>query len=580
MLFCHLSNRVGETPSPKDQKGAEMAIYRLERKSISRVKGHNLVAAVAYRAGLELTDPNLLNPKATTYDYSKKTDVAHTEIMLPDELAAYMNDAGLTLSLPEIANLVEKGETTLRGKMKMGAKLANEYVLAGSHELSLEENIKDFQEFAKQQAEEQGVIAMVFVHDPKQGNDMNEIGDSDPIKKDERNIHAHIVLLSRQVELKNGKLVLGKKCDSDVSNDERVRPVVPQHLVGKIDPVTGKRIQQGRGLCSNSDWLKGVRESWANIQNKSLAHHNLALVTHKSYEDLGINFKPGHHLGKIANHLDKMGKKSYLGKKNDSINDNNRKHSEYAANSQTDISEQRISDSKQRIDYHEQQAAEIDSIIASRAGATDPFADAIRRSRAARESAAISYDRETGAFDEAADETNRKLQKYSGLGNKWVKQREHVVTGYAGEAELLNRRLLHKITKRKDSNNRIRWESYESADDPTHSKKFDRRQQDRLETFATEHNLDRLSHEDHSDFDQRHRLLANNLSFFRDNADILAIVRNAEKEREEHNAKMLSESRQGVLTENSKSSASESSKDLDKATNEFLMGNNVPTLRI
>ena len=548
-----------------------MAIYRLERKSISRVKDYNLVAAIAYRAGLVLTDTNLLNPKATTHDYSKKADVAHTEIMLPDELAAQMNGAGITLTLPEIANLVETGETTLRGKMKMGAKLANEYVLAGSHELSLEENIKDFQEFAKQQAEEQGVITMVFVHDPKQGDDIYETG-GDPTRKDERNIHAHIVLLSRQVELKNGKLSLGKKCDSDASNDERVRPVVSQDLVGTPDPVTSKPIQQGRGLCSNSEWLKGVRESWANIQNKSLAHHNLTLVTHKSYEELGIDFKPGHHRGKI-------GKNSYLGEKNDSNYNGNRKHAKYAADRQADISEQRISDSKQRINSHEQRAIEIGGIIASRAGATDPFADAITRSRAARESAAISYDREAAAFDRAADETNRKLQKYSGLGNKWVKQREFVVIGYAGKAELLNRRLLHKITKRNDSNNRIRWESYESVDDPMYSHKFDKRQQELLETFATEHNLDRLSHEDHSDFDQRHRSLANNLDFFRDNADILAIVRDAEKEREKHNAKMLSESRQDVLTVATQNGINDQPNSSDKANNELLMGNNIPSPR-
>lgn len=544
-----------------------MAIYRLERKSISRVKGYNLVAAIAYRAGLVLTDPNPLNPKATTYDYSKKADVAHTEIMLPDELAAQMNDEGITLTLPEIANLVEKGETTLRGKMKMGAKLANEYVLAGSHELSLEENIKDFQEFAKQQAEEQGVVTMVFVHDPKQGDDIYEMG-GDPTRKDERNIHAHIVLLSRQVELKNGKLSLGKKCDSDASNDERVRPVVSQDLVGTIDPVTGKRIQQGRGLSSNSEWLKGVRESWANIQNKSLAHHNLALVTHKSYEELGIDFKPGHHRGKV-------GKKSYLGEKNESNYNGNRKHSKYAADRQADISEQRIGDSKQRINSHEQRAIEIDRIIASRAGATDPFADAIRRSSAARESAATSYDREAEDFYRAADETNRKLQKYSGLGNKWVKQREHVVTRYAGEAELLNRRLLNKIAKRKDSENRIRWESYESEDDPTHSHKFDKRQQALLETFATEHNLDRLSHEDHYDFNQRHIGLANNLSFFRDHADILAIVRNAEKEREEHNAKMLSESRQDVSNVDTKNGINDQSNNSGRGKNELLVGKNI-----
>src|SRR5699024_6399665 len=109
--------------------------------------------------------------------------------------------------------LVEQGETTKRGKMKTSAKLASEYVLAGSHELSQDENIQAFQEFAKQQAEEQGVVTMVFVHDPKQGEDMSagaQAADSQIYKRthpnrkktsDIRNIHAHVVVLSRQLVL-------------------------------------------------------------------------------------------------------------------------------------------------------------------------------------------------------------------------------------------------------------------------------------------------------------------------------------------------------------------------------------------
>lgn len=385
-----------------------MAIYRLERKSISRGNNHNLVAAVAYRAGLKLTDHNKLNGDARTHDYTLKTDVAHSEILLPDELSKKMNDAELTLNLEEIANLVEKGETTLRGKMKLGAKLANEYVLAGSHELSLEENIKAFQEFAKQQSEEQGVIAMVFVHDPKHGNDMSaekESGDDDsPKKKDQRNIHAHIVLLSRQVELKNGELKLGKKCDSDASNDERMRPVVPKHLVGKIDPATKKIIHQGRGLCSNSEWLKGVRKSWADIQNKSLERHKLAPVTHKSYKDLGIKFKPGKHLGKNANHLENMGIETEIGNHNESVYAHNLAHLEHSTSRLVNLAEQGISDSEQRIGYYKQQATRADRFIASRAraatrtNAPNPFTDRVRarKQRAAElDESASRYDRET-----------------------------------------------------------------------------------------------------------------------------------------------------------------------------------------
>uniref|UniRef100_UPI0039A73C59 MobA/MobL family protein n=1 Tax=Psychrobacter sp. AT9 TaxID=3242893 RepID=UPI0039A73C59 len=445
--------------------------------------------------------------------------------------------------------------------------LANEYVLAGSHELSLEENIKDFQEFAKQQAEEQGVIAMVFVHDPKLGDDIYEMGGSDPTRKDERNIHAHIVLLSRQVELKNGKLSLGKKCDSDASNDERVRPVVPQNLVGEPDPVTGKPIQQGRGLCSNSEWLKGVRESWANIQNKSLAHHNLALVTHKSYEELGIDFKPGHHRGKI-------GKNSYLGEKNESNYNGNRKQSKYAADSQADISEQRISDSKQRIDRHKQRAIDIDNIIASRAGATDPFADAIRRSCAARESAAISCDQGSEAFDRAADDSIAAVRRLAGISSQGIKQREPELAKHAQYAENTKVNLIRKILKRRKEENQIRLSWGESADDLEHAHKFDPRQLEILNAFANKYQLDKSRSEPYEDAQERQWNLVNNDNFFQENIEVFDLVRDPKSEREKYNARKLSDSRQDVLSTNSDVGYGEQFKDLEKSNSELLMDNN------
>lgn len=256
-----------------------MAIYRLEKKSISRGNGHNLCAAIGYRAGLKITDHNPKNDKRKTHDYSKKTDVAHSEIILTDELKR----AGVQLDFEQIANLVEQGETTKRGKMKKNAKLASEYVLAGSHELSLTENIRAFREFAEQQSKEQGVIAMVFVHDPKLGNDTRASKDAGDSTKnhDERNIHAHVVLLSRQVLTASGQLELGEKSDSELSDTARAE----------------------KGLPPSREWLKGVREKWANIQNKSLEQHNIAPVTHKSYKDLGLDIKPGGHLGKHASAL-------------------------------------------------------------------------------------------------------------------------------------------------------------------------------------------------------------------------------------------------------------------------------------
>ena len=305
-----------------------MAIYRLEKKSISRGNGHNLCAAIGYRAGLKITDHNPKNSDRTTHDYSKKSDVAHSEIILTDEL----KNAGIELDFEQIANLVEIGETTKRGKMKKSAKLASEYVLAGSHELSLDDNIKAFREFAEQQSREQGVIAMVFVHDPKLGNDARaskDAGDSTRTH-DERNIHAHVVLLSRQVDLTaSGQLELGNKSDSELSDTDRKK----------------------KGLLSSRTWLKGVREQWANIQNKSLERHNIAPVTHKSYKDLGLNYKPTKHLGKHAHALQNKGIRTRIGDYNESINKRNHAHLELTTVTFANFTEQADGISKQATEF-------------------------------------------------------------------------------------------------------------------------------------------------------------------------------------------------------------------------------------
>lgn len=334
-----------------------MAIFRAETKSISRSKGHNLVAAISYRAGIKLTDNNKLNPLAKDYDFTKKTDVVHSEILLPRVLSDQLDAVGIDLDFQSIADLVEQGETTLRGKMKNSARLGREWILCGVPELSRSENIELFQKFASEQGEEQGVISMCFVHDPKAGNDTrSKSGAANATVKDERNIHAHIVLLTRKLELTpTNKLKLGGKSDSELSNDERTRPIVPKNLVGTVDPKTNEKIQQGRGLCSNSQWLKNVRESWADMLNEKLLEKNVQPVSHKSYRELGLDILPKIHHGN--NELTNT-KKAY----NDRIDERNRNTAaiKSAADSRIAIitrsAESHDRESKRRADYSDEAA--------------------------------------------------------------------------------------------------------------------------------------------------------------------------------------------------------------------------------
>lgn len=393
-----------------------MAIYRLEKKSISRGNGHNLCAAIGYRAGLKITDHNPKNTDAKTHDYSKKSDVAHSEIILTDKLKR----AGVQLDFEQIANLVEIGETTKRGKMKKNAKLASEYVLAGSHELSLDENIKAFREFAEQQGREQGVIAMVFVHDPKLGNDARANADAGDSTRhhDPRNIHAHVVLLSRQVDLNAGRLELGNKSDSELSDTDRKK----------------------KGLPPSRTWLKSVREQWANIQNKSLEPHNIAPVTHKSYKDLGLNFKPTKHLGKHAHALQNKGYRTKIGDYNESINKRNHAHLELSTVTFANFTEQADGISKQAAEFSIRATAlrERATVGSQRAVATVNQSVSRRKQNTAsffRTTSPSPYDEQYRASVDRRERATREFDEAAARFNQLAKLADQLTKRTARESE-------------------------------------------------------------------------------------------------------------------------------------------------
>ncbi|MGP4816582.1 MobA/MobL family protein, partial [Psychrobacter sp. 1Y7] len=552
---------------------------RAEVKPISRSKGHNAVAAAAYRAGEKLTDKNKYNPNAMVHDYSKKSDIMHKNIILPAVLA----EQDFKIDRENLWSMVEEHEVTKKDKtLKSSARVAREWLLALPHELSDSENIALAEEFATKMANDLGVIADCCIHNPKLKSNVpapkpsSKAADNTTDDDDERNIHAHIMFTTRKAELNTAnQLIFTDKADSELDGTAR----------------------KAKGLVKETEYIKTVRAEWAEMINKRLLEHGIKAVSSLSYKDRKLDVLPQVHIGRSPLSDRKREHNDEISERNESVFNSRAatvKRFADRANGQSATTDRYLKRASRTIGYNERVTSHLDKgikyskqrveyserLIEKRASkASNPFSDAIRRSSAARESAAVSYNRETEAFDRTTDETTSKLQKYSGLGNKWVGQRKFVVARYAREAELLNRRLLHKITKRKDSNNRIKWESYESVDDPMHSQKFDKRQQEILEAFAIEYNLDRNFHEDHADFDQYHKNLANDLSFFRNNADIFEIVRDPEKERERHNAKTLSDNRQEVLNVDIYNSTKEQSNGLQKDRNESRIANSSPIPR-
>src|SRR5271157_1193864 len=150
-----------------------MASYHLSAKIIARSSGRSAVAAAAYRSRSSIKDKS----QGLTFDYTRKKDLAHSEILLPE------NAPSRFLDRPTLWNEVEKVER------RHDAQLAREIELALPAELTLNQNIELVREFVKPNFVEHGMIADINIH----------------TKKD--NPHAHILLTTREVN-ENG---FGKK---------------------------------------------------------------------------------------------------------------------------------------------------------------------------------------------------------------------------------------------------------------------------------------------------------------------------------------------------------------------------------
>ena len=102
-----------------------MAIYHFTAKVIKRSHGRSAVAAAAYRAGESLADEE----RERTFDYSYKSEVIHSEIILPESAPKWMRDR------QKLWNAVEARE------QRQDAQVAREIEFALPQELSQAEAI-------------------------------------------------------------------------------------------------------------------------------------------------------------------------------------------------------------------------------------------------------------------------------------------------------------------------------------------------------------------------------------------------------------------------------------------------------
>ena len=142
-----------------------MAIFHCHAQMISRSQRRSAVAAAAYRSGDTLTNER----DGKTHDYSRKQNIAYTEIIAPDNAPAWVYDRGRLWNAAEAAENRKNSQT------------AREYEIALPNKLTQEQKVELCQKIGSLFVKD-GMIADMAMHD-KTGN-----------------CHVHMMLTTREVD--------------------------------------------------------------------------------------------------------------------------------------------------------------------------------------------------------------------------------------------------------------------------------------------------------------------------------------------------------------------------------------------
>ncbi|HKT72091.1 MAG TPA: MobQ family relaxase [Steroidobacteraceae bacterium] len=221
-----------------------MAIFRLDIKSIGRSEGRHATAAAAYRSGERIRDERT----GQVFNYSRRNDVIHKEILLPQELAEQPME--WARDRVRLWNAAEQAET------RKNARVARELQIGLPPELSAEDRLKLARAFSQEISDRYRVAVDLAVHAPRTG--------SDP-----RNHHAHLLLTTREATPAG----LGGKAGIDLSAAEREKRRLPSH---------------------SSEYI-ALRERWATVANETLRAANIdARIDHRSLSAQGLDRQPQH----------------------------------------------------------------------------------------------------------------------------------------------------------------------------------------------------------------------------------------------------------------------------------------------
>src|SRR2546430_8042339 len=215
-----------------------MAIYHLHVKVIGRKSGSSAVASAAYRSASRLRDERL----DRNHDFSRKRDVVHSEVMLPENAPKAWSDR------ERLWNDVEAFE------IRKDAQLAREVEFAILREMTQAQGIELARDFAQSEFVNRGMIADLNVH-----WDMAEDGMPKP--------HAHVMLTMRAVD-ENG---------------------------------FGRKVRD----WNRTEMVERWRERWTELVNERLAELDIdARIDHRSLEAQGLAIEPQSQIGAPAKRIE------------------------------------------------------------------------------------------------------------------------------------------------------------------------------------------------------------------------------------------------------------------------------------
>ncbi|MBN9890563.1 MobQ family relaxase [Salipiger abyssi] len=207
-----------------------MAIYHLRVKFVQRSAGRSAVAAAAYRSGERLTDER----RGTVEDYTRKQDIEHSEVMLPEGIPVSLQDRGA------LWNAVETGIKHPRGQP------AFEVEVALPRELDKAQCAQLVREFAQDHFVAKGLPVDFAIH-------------RTPASDGGEHPHAHILVSTRRF---NEDGSIGKAARDMQDNPKLVAKVYALEEEGKIDEAV--MLQKDLNL---GQW----RKSWEDYSNRFLS---------------------------------------------------------------------------------------------------------------------------------------------------------------------------------------------------------------------------------------------------------------------------------------------------------------------